>query len=58
VEIVNQIKIVGTRYNNFIAICTLNISFGGLLQFFNLSIEEIVQAKDYSLAEAFKPAFG
>jgi len=57
-EIVNPNKNVGRAIIISLAICTLIYLLVAFAVSSNLSIEEIVQAKDYSLAEASKPAFG
>ncbi|MGY8915968.1 MAG: APC family permease [Flavobacteriales bacterium] len=57
-EIVNPKKNVGRAIIISLAICTLIYLLVAFAVSSNLSIEEIVQAKDYSLAEASKPAFG
>lgn len=57
-EIVNPKKNVGRAIIISLAICTLIYLLVAFAVSSNLSIEEIIQAKDYSLAEASKPAFG
>ncbi|WP_339840964.1 APC family permease [uncultured Maribacter sp.] len=57
-EIVNPNKNVGRAIIISLAICTLIYLLVAFAVSSNLSIEEIIQAKDYSLAEASKPAFG
>ncbi|MEQ8419249.1 MAG: APC family permease [Arenibacter algicola] len=57
-EIVNPNKNVGRAIIISLAICTLIYLLVAFAVSSNLSIEEIVRAKDYSLAEASKPAFG
>lgn len=57
-EIVNPNKNVGRAIIISLAICTLIYLLVAFAVSSNLSIEEIIKAKDYSLAEASKPAFG
>ncbi len=57
-EIVNPKKNVGRAIIISLAICTIIYLLVAFAVSSNLSIEEIIQAKDYSLAEASKPAFG
>tara|TARA_R110002051_G_scaffold315659_1_gene394321 strand:- start:3850 stop:5148 length:1299 start_codon:yes stop_codon:yes gene_type:complete len=57
-EIVNPNKNVGRAIIISLAICTLIYLLVAFAVSSNLSIEEIIQSKDYSLAEASKPAFG
>jgi amino acid transporter len=57
-EIANPKKNVGRAIIISLAICTLIYLLVAFAVSSNLSIEEIIQAKDYSLAEASKPAFG
>ncbi|WP_339628706.1 APC family permease [uncultured Maribacter sp.] len=57
-EIVNPKKNVGRAIIISLAICTLIYLLVAFAVSSNLSITEIIQAKDYSLAEASKPAFG
>ncbi|MGB5822430.1 MAG: APC family permease [Saonia sp.] len=57
-EIVNPNKNVGRAIIISLAICTLIYLLVAFAVSSNLSIAEIIQAKDYSLAEASKPAFG
>ncbi len=57
-EIVNPHKNVGRAIIISLAICTVVYLLVAFAVSANLSIAEIVQAKDYSLAEAAKPAFG
>lgn len=57
-EIVNPNKNVGRAIIIALAICTVVYSLVAFAVSSNLSISEIVAAKDYSLAEASKPAFG
>jgi len=57
-ELKDAKKNVGTAIILSISICVLLYVFVALAVGANLSIEEIVRAKDYSLAEASRPAFG
>ncbi|NLP58964.1 APC family permease [Lutibacter sp. B1] len=57
-EIVNPNKNVGRAIIISLLICTIVYLLVAFAVSSNLSIEEIVKAKDYSLAEAAKPAFG
>lgn len=57
-EISDPHKNVGRAIVISILICTLLYVLVSLAVGANLSISEIVQAKDYSLAEASRPAFG
>ena len=57
-EIVNPNKNVGRAIIISLAICTVIYLLVAFAVSSNLSIEEIIQSKDYSLAEASKPAFG
>lgn len=57
-EIVKPNKNVGRAIIISLAICTLIYLLVAFAVSSNLSIEEIIRAKDYSLAEASKPAFG
>ena len=57
-EIVNPHKNVGRAIIISIAICLVLYMLVTLAVGANLSIEEIVQARDYALAEASRPAFG
>jgi len=57
-EIKNPHKNVGRAIIISISICTLLYVVVSLAVGANLTIEEIVKAKDYSLAEASRPAFG
>ncbi|MBD1260697.1 APC family permease [Maribacter polysiphoniae] len=57
-EIINPNKNVGRAIIISLAICTLIYLLVAFAVSSNLSIEEIIQSKDYSLAEASKPAFG
>ena len=57
-EIVDPNKNVGRAIIISLAICTLVYLLVAFAVSSNLSIEEIIKAKDYSLAEASKPAFG
>lgn len=57
-EIVNPNKNVGRAIIISLAICTLIYLLVAFAVSSNLSIDEIIQSKDYSLAEASKPAFG
>jgi amino acid transporter len=57
-EIVSPKKNVGRAIIISLGICTLIYLLVAFAVSSNLSIEEIIQAKDYSLAEASKPAFG
>tara|TARA_R110000765_G_scaffold9911_2_gene30807 strand:+ start:54 stop:1355 length:1302 start_codon:yes stop_codon:yes gene_type:complete len=57
-EIVKPNKNVGRAIIISLAICTLIYLLVAFAVSSNLSIEEIIQSKDYSLAEASKPAFG
>lgn len=57
-EIVNPHKNVGRAIIISIAICLVLYMLVTLAVSANLSIEEIVQARDYALAEASRPAFG
>lgn len=57
-EIVNPNKNVGRAIMISLFICTLVYLLVALAVSANLSIPEIIAAKDFSLAEASKPAFG
>ncbi len=57
-ELKDAKKNVGRAIILSISICVLLYVFVALAVGANLSIEEIVKAKDYSLAEASRPAFG
>ncbi len=57
-ELKDAKKNVGRAIILSISICVLLYVFVALAVGANLSIEEIVTAKDYSLAEASRPAFG
>ncbi|TVZ28310.1 amino acid transporter [Gillisia sp. Hel_I_86] len=57
-EITNPHKNVGRSIIISLLICTVVYFLVALAVRLNLSISEIVKAKDYSLAEAAKPAFG
>jgi amino acid transporter len=57
-EIINPKKNVGRAIVISLAICTVIYLLVAFAVSANLSISEIVSAKDYSLAEASKPAFG
>jgi amino acid transporter len=57
-EIVNPNKNVGRAIIISLAICTIIYLLVAFAVSSNLSIEEIIRAKDYSLAEASRPAFG
>tara|TARA_R110002050_G_scaffold200990_1_gene336060 strand:- start:5623 stop:6921 length:1299 start_codon:yes stop_codon:yes gene_type:complete len=57
-EIVNPNKNVGRAIIISLVICTFIYLLVAFAVSSNLSIEEIIQSKDYSLAEASKPAFG
>ncbi|MBT62801.1 MAG: amino acid permease [Puniceicoccaceae bacterium] len=57
-EIKDPHKNVGRAIVISISICAVLYLFVALAVGSNLSIEEIVKAKDYSLAEASRPAFG
>lgn len=57
-EIVNPNKNVGRAIMISLFICTLVYLLVALAVSANLSIPEIIAAKDFSLAEAAKPAFG
>ncbi|WP_428743274.1 APC family permease [Tenacibaculum sp.] len=57
-EIVNPNKNVGRAIIISLAICTIVYLLVAFSVSLNLTISEIVTAKDYSLAEASKPAFG
>jgi len=57
-EIKNPHKNVGRAIVISISICTVLYVLISLAVGANLSIDEIVKAKDYSLAEASRPAFG
>lgn len=57
-EIVNPNKNVGKAIVISLAICTVIYVLVAFAVSSNLTISEIVGAKDYSLAEASKPAFG
>lgn len=57
-EIVNPNKNVGRAIIISLAICTIIYLLVAFSVSSNLTISEIVTAKDYSLAEASKPAFG
>ena len=57
-EIVNPNKNVGRAIIISLAICTIVYLLVAFSVSSNLTISEIVTAKDYSLAEASKPAFG
>ena len=56
-EIIKPNKNVGRAIIISLAICTLIYLLVAFAVSSNLSIEEIIRAKDYSLAEASKPAF-
>src|SRR5680860_45739 len=57
-EIVDPNKNVGRAIIISLAICNLIYLLFAFAVSSNLSIEEIIKTKDYSLAEASKPAFG
>lgn len=57
-ELKNPEKNVGRAIIVSISICTVLYVLIAMAVGANLSIEEIVKAKDYSLAEASRPAFG
>lgn len=57
-ELKNAKKNVGRAIILSISICVVLYVFVAFAVGANLSIEEIVKAKDYSLAEASRPAFG
>jgi amino acid transporter len=57
-EIINPHKNVGKSIIISLLICTVVYFFVAIAVSSNLTISEIVAAKDYSLAEAAKPAFG
>lgn len=57
-EIVNPNKNVGRAIMISLLICTVVYLLVSLAVSANLSIPEIIKAKDFSLAEASKPAFG
>jgi amino acid transporter len=57
-EVVNPHKNVGRAIIISLIICTLVYLLVAFAVSTNLSIAEIINAKDYSLAEAAKPAFG
>jgi len=57
-EIVNPNKNVGRAIMISLFICTVVYLLVALAVSANLSIPEIIKAKDFSLAEASKPAFG
>ena len=57
-EVVNPHKNVGRAIIISLIICTVVYLLVAFAVSTNLSIAEIIQAKDYSLAEAAKPAFG
>ena len=57
-EIVNPKKNVGRAIIISLSICTVIYLLVAFAVSSNLTISEIVSAKDYSLAEASKPAFG
>lgn len=57
-EIVNPHKNVGRAIMIAIALCTVLYLLITLAVNGNLTISEIIQAKDYALAEAARPAFG
>ena len=57
-EIVNPKKNVGRAIIISLSICTVIYLLVAFAVSSNLTISEIVDAKDYSLAEASKPAFG
>lgn len=57
-EIVNPNKNVGRAIIISLVVCTVVYLLVAFAVSANLSISEIVTAKDYSLAEAAKPAFG
>lgn len=57
-ELKNAKKNVGRAIILSISICVVLYVFVALAVGANLSIEEIVEARDYSLAEASRPAFG
>ena len=57
-EIMNPNKNVGRAIIISLVICTLIYLLVAFAVSSNLSIEEIIRTKDYSLAEASKPTFG
>ena len=57
-EIVNPNKNVGRAIVISLLICTVIYLLVAFAVSSNLSIDEIIKAKDYSLAEASRPAFG
>tara|TARA_R110001583_G_scaffold113808_1_gene264286 strand:- start:658 stop:1980 length:1323 start_codon:yes stop_codon:yes gene_type:complete len=57
-EITNPNKNVGRAIIISLVICTVVYLLVAFAVSSNLSIDEIIKAKDYSLAEASKPAFG
>ncbi|MBO0340687.1 APC family permease [Flagellimonas profundi] len=57
-EIVNPNKNVGRAIIISLLICTVVYMLVAFAVSSNLSIDEIIKAKDYSLAEASRPAFG
>jgi amino acid transporter len=57
-EIVNPHKNIGRSIIISLVICTVIYLIVAFAVSANLSVEEIVKTKDYSLAEASKPAFG
>ena len=57
-EIINPHKNVGRAIIIAIVICVVVYSLVALAVASNLSISEIIAAKDYALAEAARPAFG
>jgi len=57
-EIVKPKKNVGRAIIISLVICTIIYLLVSLAVSNNLSVEEIIKAKDYSLAEAARPAFG
>ncbi|MFC4094757.1 APC family permease [Euzebyella saccharophila] len=57
-EITNPNKNVGRAIILSLAICTVVYLLVAFAVSSNLTIEEIIKAKDYSLAEASRPAFG
>jgi len=57
-EIINPHKNVGKSIVISLVICTLVYFFVAIAVNSNLTISEIAKAKDYSLAEASRPAFG
>ena len=57
-EIINPNKNVGRAIIISLLICTVVYMLVAFAVSSNLSIDEIIKAKDYSLAEASRPAFG